>query len=154
MKQCIWAESVVYIIVPMCLQQWVSEDYSVTFQGMLIKSLIQEIIVCISVNDMEVTGALQKRTLSIDGNTNRSRDPISHRFSRPRGFPQSELRIRALMLLHRPGVTLLTPADPKILHAHKSRKWFPKPLFGNLQCGKIPFPMKYFALIFKHLDAL
>lgn len=32
---------------------------------------------CISVNDLEVTGASQKRTLSVDGNTNRSRDPFS-----------------------------------------------------------------------------
>lgn len=50
----------------------------------------------------------------------------------------------------------VTPADPEILHAHKSKKGIPEPLFGSCQCGEIPFPIKYFALIFffKHLDAL
>lgn len=38
--------------------------------------LISEITLCISVNDMEVTGALQERTRSVDRNTNRSSDPI------------------------------------------------------------------------------
>lgn len=42
----------------------------------LIRSLISEITVCISVNGMEVTGALQERTHSVDRNTNRSSDPI------------------------------------------------------------------------------
>lgn len=30
----------------------------------------------------------------------------------------------------------------RILFAHRSRKWFPKPFFGNLQWWKIPFPKK------------
>lgn len=42
----------------------------------LIGSLISEMTVCIAVNGMEVTGALQERTRSVDRNTNGSSDPI------------------------------------------------------------------------------
>lgn len=43
--------------------------------GILMRNLICEVIVCICVNDMEVAGALPKRT-HLSGNTNPSRAPI------------------------------------------------------------------------------
>lgn len=69
----------------------------------LIRGLISEITLCFSVNDMEVTGALQERTHTVDRNTNRS--TVSHpspRSSRPTGFPPSELRGSAWIEPHRP----------------------------------------------------
>lgn len=44
-------------------------------QGILTRNLICEVIVCIYVHDMEVAGALLKRT-HLSGNTNPSRAPI------------------------------------------------------------------------------
>lgn len=118
----------------------------------LIRGLISKITLCFSVNDMEVTGALQERTHTVDRNTNRSSDPI--RLPGPPD-PRDFLRVswEAMHGWYRTDLCdRVTPADPKILHAHKSRKWFPEPLFGSCQCGEIPFPIKYFALIFFFLS--
>lgn len=79
----------------------------------LIRSLISEITVCISVNGLEVTGALQERTRSVDRNTNRSRDSI--RLPGPPD-PRDFLRVSWEAVCGRYRTDLcdrVTPADPE-----------------------------------------
>lgn len=127
----------------------------------LIGSLISEITVCIAVNGMEVTGALQERTRSVDRNTNCSSDPI--RLPGPPD-PRDFLRVSweavcgwyCTDLCDRESHTSRPKNSPC---PQVPRKWFPEPLFGSCQCGAERFLfllniLPWFFFFFKHLDAL
>lgn len=107
----------------------------------LIGSLISEITVCIAVNGMEVTGALQERTRSVDRNTNRSSDPI--RLPGPPD-PQDFLRVSweavcgwyCTDLCDRESHTSRPKNSPC---PQVPREWFPEPQSGAANVERFLF---------------
>lgn len=113
----------------------------------------------ISVNGMEVTGALQERTCSVDRNTNRSSDPI--RLPGPPD-PRDFLQVSwepvcgwyCTDLCDRESHTSRPKTSPC---SQVPREWFPEPLSGAAIVERFLFLLNilpWFFFFFKHLDAL